>query len=335
MAWWKPKPDTLPCYTFGGPYRECQDVLLARRVAELTKQHYEVISVGDEFLSNFPKYAERSIYMTDGGVDLTRCPDLYVSEKARAIAPVKVVGTFGSEILRQMAMFKPIIPRENIFRPELMTHLLDAEKTYHRLKGEHPLTFAVFRQFPWYHFGVFQLERTHLTVRSPYLDNEFVRMVYRAPSLDADISDVRLRLISEGSKELGRIRSDRGVGGNGNQMLAAARRSYLEFTFKAEYAYDYGMPQWASKMDHAVSALHLERLFLGRHKFLHFRVWYRDQLAGYVRDMLLDPKALSRPYIDRKGLEAVVNGHLTGGLNYTTEIHKLLTMEILHRLFLD
>ncbi len=51
--------------------------------------------------------------------------------------------------------------------------------------------------------------------------------------------------------------------------------------------------------------------------------------------MLLDDRTLSRPYIRRKGLENVVNGHLKGNQNYTTEIHKLLTLELLHRLFID
>lgn len=83
------------------------------------------------------------------------------------------------------------------------------------------------------------------------------------------------------------------------------------------------------------AGLHLERLFLGRHKFAHFRVWYRDRLADYVRQVLLDAGSLSRPYLLRKGVEATVEGHLRGGRNYTNEIHKLLTLELLHRLFLD
>jgi asparagine synthase (glutamine-hydrolysing) len=95
------------------------------------------------------------------------------------------------------------------------------------------------------------------------------------------------------------------------------------------------MPQGAARIDHLLSPLHIERLFLGRHKPFHFRVWYRDALAGYVRETLLDPRALSRPYVQRKSLEAVVRGHLKGDQNYTTEIHKLLTLELLHRAFVD
>jgi asparagine synthase (glutamine-hydrolysing) len=81
--------------------------------------------------------------------------------------------------------------------------------------------------------------------------------------------------------------------------------------------------------------LHFERLFLGRHKLLHFRIWYRDALSKFVREILLDPRTLSRPYLDRKGVESVVYGHTSGTRNCTTDIHKLLTLELIHRLFFD
>ena len=79
----------------------------------------------------------------------------------------------------------------------------------------------------------------------------------------------------------------------------------------------------------------LPRVFLGRHKPFHFRVWYRDALSEYVRETLLDSRALSRPYLNRNGLEATVRGHLNGHRNYTAEIHKVLTLELIHRLFID
>jgi asparagine synthase (glutamine-hydrolysing) len=45
--------------------------------------------------------------------------------------------------------------------------------------------------------------------------------------------------------------------------------------------------------------------------------------------------SLSRPYIEKKSLEAIVRSHSKGDRNYTQEIHKLLSLELLHRLFLD
>jgi asparagine synthase (glutamine-hydrolysing) len=335
MAWRKPEPGSLPCYTFGGPLRDCQDVQIARRVAQICGQRHSVIPVGEEFLSNFPRYAERSIYITEGGVDVSRTSDLYVNEKAREIAAARIAGTYGSEILCQLAMFKPLDPMPGLFRPDLLTEVNHAKVTYGAMRREHPVTFAAFQQSPWYHYGVLALEQTNLTVRSPYLDSDFVRTVYKAPKLAAQNGDIRLQLISDGNPALGAIPTDRGIGGNGGALASAIRHGCLEFLFKAEYAYDYGMPQWVARVDHAFSAFHFERLFLGRHKMLHYRIWYRDALAKYVREMLLDSRTLSRPYLERKGVETIVDGHLRGDRNYTSQIHKLLSLELLHRLFLD
>ena len=329
MAWRKANPNSLPCYTFGGMYRDCQDVILARRIAHLCRQPHTVLEVGEDFLVNFSRYAERSIFLTDACVDVSRAPDLYVQERARQIAPVRIAGTYGSEIIAHSVMFKPKEPEAGLFNREMLPHMQEAVATYDGYRREHPATFAAFRQSPWYHYGVLALEQTQVAIRTPYLDNEVVRTVFRAPDLTAESSDVRRRLIREGDPILGEMRTDRGVGGG------QLSRAFQEFTFKAEYAYDYGMPQTVARIDHFLSVLHPERLFLGRHKFYHFRIWYRDALSGYVREMLLDPRSLSRFYIDRKRVEAIVHGHLSGQQNYTNEIHRLLTLELVHRLFLD
>jgi len=335
MAWRKAPPRSLPCYTFGGMLRDSQDVVVAREVATVCQQPHEVIRVGSEFHARFSHYAERSVYLTDGCVDVSRSPDLYVSEKVREIAPVKIVGTYSSEILGGVPTFKPVKPAPGLFSPEFLAHVQHADATYAEVRREHPVTFAAFRQSPWWHYGVLALEQTQLTVRAPFLDNEFVRTVFRAPESAETNGDVRLRLIREGSPALGKIRTDRGIGGGPSSVAAASRRRLLEFTFRAEHAYDYAMPQWLARIDRVLSPLRPERVFLGRHKALHFRVWYRNVLAGYVRDMLLDSRSRARPYLERGGLEALVRGHLAGGRNYTTEIHKVLTLELLHRLFLD
>lgn len=335
LAQYRCEPDEVPCYTFGGPFRECQDVRLARKVAAMCGQQHHVIPVADDFLQNFRKYAERSVYLTEGTVDAYRSSDLYVSERARAIAPVKVVGTYGSEIVCRAVMFKPMPPAEDLLEPELNAQVERARDTYAEIRQGHPVTFAAFRQSPWYHHGILSLEQTQLTVRSPYLDNRFVQAVYRAPREQDSAVDPRLRLIEDGNQRLRQIRSDRGIGGTYRPLISMVAHAFMEFTFKAEYAWDYGMPQWLAPIDRLLSPLRPDRLFLGRHKFLHYRVWYRGPLAGYIREMLLDPLSLSRPYIQQEHLERVVSAHLSGRRNYTTTIHKLLTLELLQRLFFD
>lgn len=332
MAWHKAEPNSLPCYTWGSTYRDHEDVKLGRRVAKICQQSHQVIPAGVEFLSQFAHYAERSIFLADACVDLSRTPDLYVQERVRQIAPVRMVGTYGSEILMQTVMFKAGALSTGLFEP-LREQVDLGVKTYAAARQGHPISFIAFRQSPWHHYGVLGLEQTQVTIRSPFLDNEVVKTAYRAPRTDtlAVNEKARARLIREGNPALARIRTDRGSGG----LNSSLTHMYLEFFFKAEYAYDMGMPQWMARIDNMFAPLHLERIWLGRHKPFHFRVWYRDHLRDYVRQILLDDRALSRPYVSRSGVERVVNGHLRGDENHTDEIHRLLSLELAHRLFVD
>ena len=88
MAWRKAPAESLPCYTLGSMYRENQDVQLARRVAEICGQPYQVVPVDGECLARFPHYAERTLYLMEGCVDVSRSADLYNNEVARQIEKV-------------------------------------------------------------------------------------------------------------------------------------------------------------------------------------------------------------------------------------------------------
>ena len=331
MAWHKAEPGSMPCYTFGSMYRDNEDVKLARKVASICHQHHEVITTGEEFLSRFDRYAERTVYLTDACVDLGRSPDLYVNEKAREIAPVRMVGTYGSEILLQSVMFKAVQPVSGLYQSEMLPLLQRAENTYNDCLQGNQSTFVAFRQSPWNHVGVLALEQTQVAVRTPFLDNELVKTAYRAPMVENLNQECRIRLVQCGNPELAALRTDRGSRGLNGYITRAA----LQFSFKAEYAYDYGMPQWLASVDHAFSFVNFERMWVGRHKIFHFRPWYRDQLAQYVRDVLLDPRSLARPYVNRDAVTNIVTRHLNGTRNYTIELNRLLTLELAHRLFID
>jgi asparagine synthase (glutamine-hydrolysing) len=335
MAWQDAAAGSLPCYTFGGVLRECQDVMVARRVAQACKQTHQVIPVREDFLSAFPRYAERAVYLSDGCLDLSHTPDLYLNERAREIAPVRMTGNYGGEILRRVRAFKAEEPLSGLFAPEIVSSIQEAQRTYAFVIDAHPVSFAVFRQGPWYHYGILALEETQLSMRSPFLDNDIVRAVFRAPESALAGNHIALRLIADGNRALLNIATDRGVAGARSRPLEVVSRGVLEFLFKAEYAYDMGMPQWMARIDHALSPLRIERIFLGRHKIFHFRTGYRDFLARYVREMLLDGLSLSRPYIERRKVQSVVAGHLEKGRNYTDELHRLLALELVHRMLLD
>ena len=213
MAEVKSGSRSLPCYTFGGMIRDCQDVIVARQVARACGQPHQVICVGEDFLARFPAYAERTVYLTDGCAEVSRSADLYINEAARQIAPVRMTGNYGGEVLRRVRAFRPREPLSGLFSAGVLSAVRQAEETYAGLLRTHPLSFAVFRQAPWYHYGLLALEQTQVSVRSPFLDTDLLRTVFRAPESACADDELCLRLIADAAPELRQIRTDRGVGG--------------------------------------------------------------------------------------------------------------------------
>jgi asparagine synthase (glutamine-hydrolysing) len=227
-------------------------------------------------------------------------------------------------------MFGPNPPQEDLFDPELARSFRDAAITYASELQGNRLSFTAFKQAPWYMASKFALERSQVTYRTPYFDNDLIALAYQTPAKLLH-NEPALRLIADGNQALGKIGTDRGIAFRSIPGVTRALHWYQELTFKAEYAYDYRMPQWLARLDHAFAPLHLERLFIGRHKFHHFRVWYRDELSQSLREMLLDSDARSRPYLRANSLEEILKAHISGHRNYAFEIHKILTLEFIQR----
>jgi asparagine synthase (glutamine-hydrolysing) len=178
-------------------------------------------------------------------------------------------------------------------------------------------------------FSRFAAERTELTPRSPFLDNELVALAYRAPAELEGRPEPLLELITRGRPALDTVRTDRALRSRSTPLIGPLRRHWQEFTAKAEYAYDYGMPPRLARFDSAVKSLHLERLFLGRHKFYHFRVWYRDRLAAAIN---ADGFTRDHPCYRTGTPRRLVAEHLSGRVNRTLELHKLLSVQLIDRL---
>jgi asparagine synthase (glutamine-hydrolysing) len=330
-----PREGQQICYTFGSAYRDSRDVVLAKQVARISQRPHETLRVGEDFLRQFPYLCEKAIYVSDGAMDASGAIDLYINRLARGIAPIRLTGNYGSEILRGHIAFRPVSRHDELFDPAFRRLLRTAEETYaHESQGRR-ISFIAFKQLPWHHYPRLALEQSQLIPRSPYLDNELVALAYRAPAGLVATDQLLLAIVAQANPQLATIPTDRGIVSRSVSPTTYARRLLHELTFKAEHRYDYGMPQWLAALDHALAHLHLETRFLGRHKFHHFRVWYRDQLRAYVRDVLLDPQTRGRPYFRHGALEDMVTRHIRGDRNYTLEIHRALTYELVQRQLID
>jgi asparagine synthase (glutamine-hydrolysing) len=325
----------MPAYTYAGVYRDCFDVQVAREVAEACGQTHHVLGLNDDFFRDFGAHAERSVWLTDGALDLCGTHEVYFSRQARQLSPVRLTGNYGSEVLRSVSTFKFDPPSDVLFDRGMMPYVSEAGRSFAGVRAEHPVTFSAFKEVPWNLFGRLAAAQSQLTLRSPYMDNEVVRLMYQAPPNSRETNETSLRLIADLNPRLARIGTDMGYGGLSAAPVARVRQIYRYLLFKAEWYYNAGMPQWIARFEHMLPLRAFEPLFLGRHKIEHYRLWLRNQAKDYISDLLSDPKSASRPYLNRQGYQALVAWHQNGRRNCLNDINRTVTLELVQRLLIE
>ncbi len=63
--------------------------------------------------------------------------------------------------------------------------------------------------------------------------------------------------------------------------------------------------------------------------------WFKQALAGFCREMLLDGRLAARGLFDMDALTTMVESHINGRANYTRQVRALISLEIWFRLFVD
>lgn len=326
--------DVLHCYSFCGPVRENLDVSIGRRVAHAAGFDHTTLTINKDFFDQFGELAKDVILSTDGNLGLYGVPEAFFNEISREISPIRLTGNYGSEVLRLYHSFGPSDSICGMLNDELAESVKNAERTWSRTKEGHPLTYIVFKQIPWFSYNRLQLEQADLIMRSPFMDNALLEVVFQAPAECAESRLISLRLIHDGNPLLGEILTDRGVS-YPRRPSWPLTRAYYELIFKMEYYASHGMPTRLAVIDRSLGALSLERNFLGRNKYYHLRQWFRDELGSYVKDILLDERTLSRDYFNRKMVIRAVNKHLAGVENITHVIDRLITIELTNRFILE
>ena len=198
----------------------------------------------------------------------------------------------------------------------------------------HPVTQAAFEEIPEHLFGTLAAARAVLTVRTPYLDNELVRLAYAAPALARRSAQSAMDLIAHCDPELARIPTDRGLIPAHPKGALNLRRLFEAVAFKLDYLHKEGLPGWMSGLEPAFRGLSMFGI-LGRHKFLAYRRWFRVELAPYIRDVLSDPRTARMPYWDGRGLASLADDHIRGRRNCVKEIHAVLTLEAVQRMLVE
>ena len=320
---------SLPCYTFGGLWGETIDIRTARKLARICGVPHKVIRIDERFFQDFPSYARKTVYISDATHDVLGAHDVYFNQVARNIAPIRLTGKFGSEVVRVRRLISfGDFPR-HLVQPGFAPYLADVPSFDQVSQRTHPLTRVVSEEIPWSEYGRVSVEQSEVILRTPYLDNELVKLMYRTPSALRRSRDLQARYIRKKDHALLGVPTDMGRVREDSDLMGRIAHYMFRAWFKEEYIYLYTMPHWLTWLDRRLEKLRPERLMAGRHKFEGYRIWFRTYLADFIRDLLLNPQARCTDFFDRAWLEKVVTGHTAGTHNYLMELNKILTVELI------
>ena len=178
-------------------------------------------------------------------------------------------------------------------------------------------------------------------LRLPFLDNDFFDLLFRTPREGYDGSDFEVDAITRRRPELMRVRTNHGRGRSGPAPISGLVRRLMLSRARVEKIFNWdtlphSMQHVAARVDaHLLSPLRLGRLILGCEYYLHYNRWFRNELAGALRDILLDSKTLARPYWNASCVRQIVDDHVHGRKNNLAQIRKILTIELIHRELLE
>jgi asparagine synthase (glutamine-hydrolysing) len=322
-----------PCYTFVGETGLTLDARLAGRIAAVRGLEHNALRVGPDFLHNFGTHLDRTIMVTDGCAGATSSHEIYLNAKARTLSPIRLTGNFGSEVFRSVSTLKPLRLDKNLVSGDYAA-LVASELRQLGAENVHPVTFAAFREIPWNLYGLLAAGRSQLTFRTPYLDNEFVALAYRAPTAQRLSALPALALIHSVSPELAQIPTDRGELLEASALGRACRRAFAEATFKLDYYHKEGLPSVLSRFEPFLNVLPQVGV-LGLHKFLPYRRWFRKELASTVMERVASERVRQAPWWSKDGPERVARMHISGRANYVREINTVLTLEAVERTLLQ
>ncbi len=276
-------PATVPTYTFGSMYRLTMDASVAAAVAARCDQPHQVLVLDRQFLAGIGEYYRRAVYASDGYLGFAGGAELYLNRLARRIAPIRVTGNWGGELMRGVRAFKARVPKGSFLRSPIREQMTEVAQTFAQTDDWHPLSYTLFHQMPNQGFGRYAVERSQVQMRSPFLANSVVKALYQSPASTRSSVELLVKVLAR-RPGLIAIPSDTGRLGHSARPIALLRQAYRRTLVKAEYLTSHGAPDWMAVLSARVPFF--ETAFLGRDKFQHFRHWTRHELSAFVRDTL-------------------------------------------------
>ncbi len=316
-------------YTYGGETGRTLDCRRAEEVARVCGMEHHILRVRPDFFQNFAPLVDTTVRVTSGTFGVLGAHEVYFNRCARELSTVRLTGVFGGEIFREVCTFKPVGLEPNLLHPDVRPAVATVADRFVSDR-EHPVTFAAFREIPWNIFASVCACRSQVTFRTPYLDNDLVALAYQAPAEVRGSSNAASQFIRETDPALAAVGTDMGLLGSPARM-PAWKRLWARATFKLDYLCNDGLAGGAVMLDPLIESARRWTGVVGLHKYLWYRWWFRNRLAGFLQERLSDPVIRREPWWNASRIGQLADTHIRGRRSALKEINAVLTLESIRR----
>jgi asparagine synthase (glutamine-hydrolysing) len=319
------------CYTFGPEHGETLDQRIGRAVSSACGFTHVSLRLGSDWLRDFREHVDRTVWVTDGCAGATTAHEIYFNRLARSLSPVRLTGNFGSEILRSVSPLGAWRPAEGFLQPEFGRRVAALERA---ATFAHPVSRAVFEEIPRHPGGAPLASRSLVVLRTPFLDNDLVRLAFTAPAAALQASEASLGAVRRLRPALASIPTDRGLAARSPAVTTFVRRACAETTFKLDYLDKDGLPGWLWPLNTPLRLLRRTPM-MGLHKYLPYRTWFMSELQHVVAEAVHTAPSSLHEFLRPEFLATMPASHASGRQNLLREIALVMTLASIDRTLLS
>ncbi len=327
----------VPCFTFGGAYRDSMDVTLAAKIAASLDLRFTKMYLEQDFFRDFATYASKAIFMSDGVANVFQTHAVYLFSRVRELVPLVLSGKFGSQTMGRRFL---------VGEPRLDSRILSTRHVSETGPlARHTRTFngwqGVMNVARWLWpagFGV--LQGCYARERFPFLDRELLDLLFNAPQSFLERATIQKYIVSRDCPVLAGLPSDGGEFISSGSSLADSRLRAvgraIRFSIKLDRGGQHPRRDYVlTKLDPVLVGTGADRLFLGRCDLVSYRHWVKYELRAFFKNILEDDRTLSRSYLNPDFVRQMTAAHFGNRFDYTSEIRRIVSLELWYRQFID
>jgi asparagine synthase (glutamine-hydrolysing) len=296
--------NNVQCFFFGRDEKSVDSLKIAKKIASLANINLNIITLENCFFNNINEFAEKSIYISEGNCSITNAIMLYMYEKVREITPICIYAKHYAAILRGENYIRIKNICIDLFEKEFAEKINNVKENYlNRSFSPVKIANSVALSLPYLSANEICLLQAKINIRTPFLDNDIVDLMFRALNEVLDNNLFLIKLIRDGNPS---------------------------FLTKIEI-----MKLYLSKISDSIAQI--ERLEKNWHYILEIvklKVFQKNDeymkcLAKYAHDILSERASLDRDYLNKKAIKKILNKNDS---HYYKDLYSLATVEILNRI---